>query len=670
MAFCNIKKCISDYVVYFFTLLIAVALFYMFQSLREQSIMVEMAEISNEMLSIMLSLLEMISVAVAVVLGILMIYASNFLIGRRKKEFGIYMLLGMGKKEVSKILIYETAFIGICSLVAGLVTGVFFSQFLSILVGRFFRVDMSRYEFIISTHAIGKTVLNFVLIYVVVMVFHSVVISKYKLIDLFSEQKRGKQTVIPKCGIVMFFLATGILLTAYYRVLFCSERMGRIELIVCILAGVLATFFLFRSFSGILICVFTCWKKLYLKNLNSFVLREVCNGIHKSSMSMAVICLMLFGTICTFSIGFSLAHEMQENIKKLTPVDFSIGYEGEEYISEIFEKEGMEVVAWAKEGLVEVPFFTCESVTYETCMGQTAKERFPYASWECEETIMGLSDYNRLAALYGKETLELKKDQYYIVCDFKNFISFRNEALAAKTAVQIGEYTLTPALRECVDGYLFMSGTGENLGIIIVPDTVIGGLGQGLKHAGYMMAGDYSAINKEDKKKIEKKMKEVTYQYTKAEYKDEISTASMRITSKIAITENNNGVTMTAAFVVIYIGLVFLIASAALLAIKALSETIDSTQRYETLKKLGGDEKMLREALFLQMGVYFSLPLLVAVIHSVIGIKFLEYVMETYVRGGITPGVCITMVVNFFMYGGYMIVTYKKGVEMLGVGEN
>ena len=202
MAVRNIRKCFSDYVVYFFTLILGVAIFYVFNSIGDQSIICEISETDSEIISLMLSLLEGISVGVAFVLGFLIIYASNFLIRRRKKEFGIYMLLGMGKREISKILISETLLVGAFSLVAGLVLGVFFSQFMSILVGEFFEADMSAYEFIVSPGAVGKTVLNFAIMYFIVILFHSVTISKYKLIDLLAAHKKAEKQLswyLPRC---------------------------------------------------------------------------------------------------------------------------------------------------------------------------------------------------------------------------------------------------------------------------------------------------------------------------------------------------------------------------------------------------------------------------------------------------------------------------------------
>ena len=126
------KKSIKDYAIYFLTLVLGVAIFYMFNSIDSQQAMLQVSQSQREIIKMMISMLGFVSVFVAVILGLLIVYANNFLINRRKKEFGIYMSLGMGRRQISKIILMETIFVGIISLVIGIVVGVFASQFMSV----------------------------------------------------------------------------------------------------------------------------------------------------------------------------------------------------------------------------------------------------------------------------------------------------------------------------------------------------------------------------------------------------------------------------------------------------------------------------------------------------------------------------------------------------------
>ena len=193
LSFENMKKSIKDYGIYFLTLVLGVAIFYMFNSLDSQQAMLEVSESTRSMIQLMISMLGMISVFVAIILGLLIVYANNFLINRRKKEFGIYMTLGMGKRQISKIILLETIFVGIVSLVVGIVIGVVGSQFMSILVAKLFEADMSDYTFVFSKEACIKTCIYFAVMYLAVMIFNTFTISRYKLINLLNANKKNEK---------------------------------------------------------------------------------------------------------------------------------------------------------------------------------------------------------------------------------------------------------------------------------------------------------------------------------------------------------------------------------------------------------------------------------------------------------------------------------------------
>ena len=142
LSFKNMKKSFKDYAIYFITLVLGVAIFYMFNSLDSQQAMLQVSQSQRDIITMMIRMLEFVSVFVAVILGLLIVYANNFLINRRKKEFGIYMTLGMGKRQISKIILFETILVGILSLIAGLVIGIFASQFMSVLVANLFEANI------------------------------------------------------------------------------------------------------------------------------------------------------------------------------------------------------------------------------------------------------------------------------------------------------------------------------------------------------------------------------------------------------------------------------------------------------------------------------------------------------------------------------------------------
>ena len=216
----NMKKSFKDYAIYFLTLVLGVAIFYMFNSLDSQQAMLEVSESTRDMIKLMISMLGMVSVFIAIVLGFLIVYANNFLVNRRKREFGIYMTLGMGRRQISKIILIETILVGIISLIVGIFIGVFGSQFMSILVAKLFQADMSEFTFVFSKDACIKTCIYFAVMYLAVMIFNTLTISRYKLINLLTAVRKNEKVKIknPIISIIIFLISAGLLGYAYYIV--------------------------------------------------------------------------------------------------------------------------------------------------------------------------------------------------------------------------------------------------------------------------------------------------------------------------------------------------------------------------------------------------------------------------------------------------------------------
>ena len=161
----NIKKSIKDYAIYFFTLILGVAIFYVFNALESQTVLMDVSSSTKEIIKLMMTMLSSVSIFVSFILGFLIIYASRFLMKRRNKEFGVYLTLGMSKRKISMILFFETLFIGFLSLIVGLGLGVILSQFMSLLVANMFEADLTKFTFVFSSSACIKTIIYFSMMY-------------------------------------------------------------------------------------------------------------------------------------------------------------------------------------------------------------------------------------------------------------------------------------------------------------------------------------------------------------------------------------------------------------------------------------------------------------------------------------------------------------------------
>lgn len=327
LAIKNVKKSFKDYAVYFFTLIVGISIFYMFNSIESQTLMLELTNTKHEMLETMAQVLSIISVFVAFILVFLIIYASGFLMKRRKKEFGIYMLLGMKKRKISRIILAETFIVGIISLIVGLVIGIGLSQLMSVVVANMFEANMTNFAFTFSSSALLKTCIYFAIIYILIMIFNVISVNRCKLIDLINSKKKSEKVKLKNMTlcVIIFLIAVAMLGYAYYNVTINRDNLVKeSQVLMQIILGIVSTFLIFWSLSGMLLKIVMTMKKTYYKGINAFITKQLSSKINTTVISTTIICLMLFVTICIFSTSMSLNDAMNDKIAELPNVDIEI----------------------------------------------------------------------------------------------------------------------------------------------------------------------------------------------------------------------------------------------------------------------------------------------------------------------------------------------------------
>ena len=679
----NMKKSIKDYAIYFLTLVLGVAIFYMFNSLDSQQAMLEVSQSTREMIQLMISMLGMVSVFIAIIFGFLVVYANNFLINRRKKEFAIYMTLGMGRRQISAIILIETILVGIISLIVGIFIGVFASQFMSVLVAKLFEADMREFTFVFSKSSCIQTCICFAVIYVIVMIFNTITISKYKLINLMNASKKNETVKIknPIISILIFIISAIILGYAYYLVTGGINKLNTEEkIMIPILMGIVGTIGIFWSLSGFILKVLQSRKKIYLNGTNMFVLRQLNNKINTTVVSMTVICIMLFMTISILSSSLSLQTSMDKELEETTPVDVNLyktanlpesytnprtghaTYYTEEQIEDsrnsvsyTLETNGFDMNML--KDIVEIPIYTVPNWTWAYSLGsyyETAKAQFANLAYDTPETVVKVSDYNKIAKLYGNEQYSLEDDEYIVLCDFDSMKQIRDSALKENSTIQINGKEYHSKYDECKNGFVNISTSHTNTGIILVPDSFE--LKDEWKEQQFL-AANYNADTEEEKQEIEN----VFVGNDDAEFVKNLEEKGIDVEgmTKISIIEASKGLTSIIIFIAIYLGIIFLIASSAILALKQLTESSDNKQRYSILRKIGCDEKMINQALFRQIFIFFMLPLALAIIHSIFGIKFILSMMAILASPEeLLPSIIATALIIGIIYGLYFLATY------------
>ena len=674
LSFRNIKKSFKDYAIYFFTLILGVAIFYVFNSIESQTVLLDVTESTYEVIGMMTTMLSAASVFVAFILGFLIIYASRFLIKRRNKEFGIYMLLGMSKRKISMILFFETILIGIISLAVGLGLGILLSQLMSMLVANMFEADMTKYQFIFSQDACIKTLIYFGIMYVIVMLFNAINVGKCKLIDLIQTSKKSETIKLKNLLLctVVFILSVVALGYAYYMVTGGINETVKTpeDILKPIVIGAISTFFIFWSLSGLILKIVMGMKNLYVKGLNAFTFRQVSSKINTTVFSMTIISLMLFVTICVLSSSLSLKNSMTANLDELAPADIQLtisvkdddwlnqGYNEKQIAnSKLGVRKNLEALNFNIDNYfnksVEYNIYRTEDLVFDDTLGDSKKEveesyltsMIPYS---VEEMIMTVSDYNNVAKIYNNEEYSLNDNEYMIVADYDSMVQIRNIALKNNEEITVFGHTLKPKYNECKDGFVDMSSNHINSGIIVIPDNVVD---ENYK-AYNSIIGNYKTESVDEQRKIEEIIKGLINNPLSEQYN------LPTINTRLDISEASIGLGALVTFLGLYLGIVFLIASVAILALKELTESTDNKERYKMLRKLGADEKMINKSLFRQIAIFFMFPLLIAIIHSIFGIKFCSYIISTFGNEQLLNSIIMTAVFIVVIYGGYFLITY------------
>lgn len=659
----NVRKSFKDYSIYFLTLTLGVCIFYAFNSIGDQKAFLELGKRQAEYINILQRLISGISVFISCVLGGLILYANNFLVKKRKKELGIYMTLGMGKNKISKILTYETALVGIISLVVGLGVGIIVSQGISAFASKLFEVSLSNYKFLLSTDAILKTVLYFGIIFILVMIFNTFVISKYKLIDMLTAAKKNEDIKIknPILTAIIFFISLGLLGVAYKLVIKVGLNPTDRMFLVSIVLGILGTLLLFFSLAGFVLYVLQKNKNVYLKGLNIFVLRQMNSKINTNFLSMTVICLMLFLTISTLATGLSFKNALEKGLENTTPFDASATYyidedskikTAEESIKELGFKFNPEdkIVSYNEYKLEKT---SLESLLNKNAEGKNIKDIVEAMTYKGTNAI-SISSYNDIRALSGEKSVSLANNEVLISSNLGEVENTLKNILKNNEKIEIDgkEYKIAnnaligqgKVIKEAFES----TGMTNNFFTLIVPDNIV----SNLKPIANKININFPK-NSNEEERVQKLFNE---------YRDGVVDSSkygfVNGYTRARIYEDNNGMTNIVLFIGIYLGVIFLISSTAVLALQQLSEASDSIDRYKSLRRIGVSQKMINKSIFTQVSIYFGLPLVVALVHSVVAIKVVNGFLTMFNKPDIGASSLVTTLIMVIVYGGYFYATY------------
>lgn len=720
LAWGNVRRAGRDYLVYLLTLTLGVTVFYAFNTVSMQ---VDIAGIKEEGLSeLMGSMLGYLTYFLAGVMAFLMVYANNFIMKRRKKEFGLYQVLGMRRGRVATIMALETVIVSVGAFVAGIVLGVGLSQLMTFFTASLFKTQIANFHFFFSVHAFNLTLACMLVMFVLTLLLNLRAVRRTKLIELMGAERRNEsiKTRNPWIAIAIFVVGVVLVGVAYYRLLRdgfpltategkLQEAMNQFGITTAMVT--VGTFALFWGLSGMLIKLLQSLRSVYWRGLNMFTVRQLAAKVNTVCFSMGVIAMLLFLAITSVTCGMSIANMMNENLERYNPVDVSQTYVYytpdtfdyyKEYVNPSDEADRMVPAdttvdlypAWhgrdssadnndetgKKVDIADVagehvqidsylsyPFGSSNPSVTPSEMCKIMGEKLPKAFGGSNADTMGLfvtpaSQYNKLRQMMGEEPVHIGHDQYLLTCDMGGeLVDLYTKYMAGGHALTLGGHTLKPATDKSDEdtAAIANSAMGSNPGTVVVADELLSQLN--LQPYSSSLLVNY-------KQGMDTTEADESIKYTLL---DDLLVDGKKPGSWGTFITRSEMYTQAAqmngliSYLAIYIGFVLVVACAAILSIQQLSNVADGSRSYRVLAQIGCDDRQIRHSVMAQQAVFFLFPLAVGLAHSFVALKVIIELVSIFGNMSIGGTVGLTCAIFLAAYGGYFLVTYLMSAGMV-----
>lgn len=719
LAWGNVRRAGRDYLVYLLTLTLGVTVFYAFNTISMQ---VDIAGIDEEGLAqVMGSMLGDLTYFFAGVMAFLMVYANNFIMKRRKKEFGLYQVLGMGRGRVATIMALETVIVSVVAFVAGIVLGMGLSQLMTFFTASLFKTQIANFHFFFSVHAFNLTLACMLVMFVLTLLLNLRAVRRTKLIELMGAERRNESIKTRNPWIAIAIFAVGVVLVgvAYYRLLRdgfpltatdskLQEAMSQFGITTAMVT--VGTFALFWGLSGMLIKLLQSLRSVYWRGLNMFTVRQLAAKVNTVCFSMGVIAMLLFLAITSVTCGMSIANAMNENLERYTPADMSQTYvyytpDTLDYYKEYVnpsEADRMVLAdttvdlyfAWHGKGksadnndetgkkvniadvagehvqidsYLSYPFGGSNPSVSAGEMCKTMGEKLPKALGGSNADTMGLfvtpaSQYNKLRQMMGEEPVSIGRDQYLLTCDMGGELGdLYTKYMAGGHTLTLGGHELKPATDKSDKdtAAIANSAMGSNPGTVVVADELLSQLN--LQPYSSSLLVNYKQGM--DTTEADESIKYTLLDNLLVDGK-EPGSWGIFITRSEMYTQaaQMNGMI---SYLAIYIGFVLVVACAAILSIQQLSNVADGSRSYRVLAQIGCDDRQIRHSVMAQQAVFFLFPLAVGLAHSFVALKVIIELVSTFGDMSIGGTVGLTCAIFLAAYGGYFLVTYLMSTGMV-----
>lgn len=603
-------------------------------------------------------------VVMNIITVIFMLYINSFLIKRRKKEFGLYSILGLEKRHVGRVILWENFIISVSSIGAGILSGCIFGKLIFLIIYNTLRVSVHS-KFILPPEAFAYTVVLFFCIFLLTVVFDLLQVRLSNPIDLLKGGRMGEK----KVRFILLKTLLGVILLgwAYYTALSVKNAMSALsQFMIAVLAVIAASFLLFEAGSLFFLTVLKKQKKIFYKANNFIAISGLFHRMKQNAAGLASICILSTMVLVTLSTCTALYLGQEEMLKSMNPND---------------------MVFKMKEGADEKQRKQLDTLIDSLTKRYKIKisDRYGYGFYEDSLILYNGIFYSPDAMDYNfrKSVTNMAEHMRIInIITLKDYneICGRNESLASGEILML---TRQDPKKDYVNLGQFTGGYKISE---VIPDTkFIKGKNSEEESKIYFVAADkeegrkFLDILNPDREQSRCDNLTVLNLYGNKNdlnlFADEIREKSLKIKNIIyfdsIFTNRQDGYGLYGGllFLGIFFTILFLVATILIIYFKQISEGYDDKERFVILQKVGMDDLEVKRTINKQIIIVFFLPLAGALLHVVMARNMIMKLLQAFhLYDTVLTAWCITITCLIFAFS-YIIVygitakTYYKIVK-------
>lgn len=663
LAIRNAKRSIKDYLVYLITVIMSFSLIIAFNLIVYSK---DVRELSSMMINFRLAVIE-VSVLVVFVIGWLINYTMKFMLSKRSKEFGTYMILGIERKDIIKMFLIENIFLGVFAFVVSIVLGYILSDLLTAVIMNIFEVQY-KLNFSISWQPFALSILYFIIIYLFVMLRINRRMKKMKVYDLLYLDKQNEERIFKsskkkKILFVVFFIIGITALTLLRVGLYHVDEGGSIQMIVGGVPMLIISIYGITITVGDFIVDFVInRKKIKYRNDNLFITRQFTSKIKTMGMTLGTLSLLITLSFLSLSGSMMYTDMFNAQIKSIAAYDVMISEVYSDYpkILQIQTKNNKKIVKEYEEYInthctikdkIEYNIYTNKG---DDISKNISESIMGFINVDC---YMKVSDYNKLLEMRGLKSITLGKNEFFIHED-RDVSKSIDSYLKNNSTINLSGRELK-SKGHTYENFARCWGTGMTF-FIIVPDDVISNM---------KILDSFIMIN--TVKPTTEKLYDDIGKYvenTMTNDKDKSDFYVYNLSVKGDVISENRSILTIFSFILLYIAFIFTAIVATILAIQTLSDSTKYKYHYSILSKLGVEQSQIYKTIRKQLLIFFLFPVIYPIIIDISVTTSLNNLLNPALSSEYSYlyAILYSLSLFLFIYLIYFIATYfgyKKNIE-------